>query len=286
MAAAAHTDRARLRGEKAVVCVVEPEVEIAVPAFQRGGIDIYVCPSCGTFVSDSAYDAEQYDDSYYTIATEDLEAIEHRWGFRWRYVLDGIAEHAPPGATVLDVGAGNGLFTKIAGEEYGFDARGLEISQDSAAFARKVLGVDLLVGDIAEHEGQYDVVTAFSVIEHVEDPRAMLDLLLARLKPGGLLVLATPNPGCIQRRVKGVRRWGMICPPHHLNILTTDGLDEMLGRAHLKVLRREAISTSVKAVKRIDTSGQLLRRAIFQTLRVTGLGADQLVFAKAATRLD
>ncbi|MEZ5245672.1 MAG: class I SAM-dependent methyltransferase [Acidimicrobiales bacterium] len=265
--------------ERAISCVVEPEIDLVAPAFRHDGIDVYVCPSCGTLVSDAAYDPEQYDESYYTIASDDLDAIEQRWGFRWRYVLDGIADRCPAGASILDVGAGNGLFTKLAVEEYGFVATGLEVSEESARFADSVLGVELLVGDVADHDGTYDVVTAFSVIEHVADPAGMLSQLTARLRPGGLLVVATPNPGCIQRRVKGIRRWGMVCPPHHLNIFTSRGLERLLARAGFTVVHRETISTSVKAVEPIDTSGQLLRRAVFRGLRAMGLGADQLVFS-------
>lgn len=263
-----------------VACVAEPEVAITTPSFQRNGIDVYVCPSCGTYVCDSGYEVEQYDDSYYTIASADLDEIDGRWGFRWRYVLDRIAAEVDTGSTVLDVGAGNGYFVKLAAEEYGLAATGIEISEASAAFAREHLGVDLLVEDLADHDETYDVVTAFSVLEHVEDPAAMLASLIARVRPGGLLVLATPNPACIQRRVKGEKRWSMICPPHHLNIFTRAGLERMVSAAGLDPLSWETISTSVKAVRRIDTDGQLLRKAIFHTFRATRLGADQLLFAR------
>ncbi|MDW3217522.1 MAG: class I SAM-dependent methyltransferase [Acidimicrobiales bacterium] len=263
-----------------VMCVAEPGVAITDPSFQRNGIDVYVCPSCGSYVCDSGYEVEQYDDSYYTIASADLDEIEGRWGFRWRYVLDRIAADVDAGSTVLDVGAGNGYFVKLAAEEYGLAATGIEISEASAAFARDHLGVDLLVEDLAEHDETYDVVTAFSVLEHVEDPAAMLASLIARVRPGGLLVLATPNPACIQRRVKGEKRWSMICPPHHLNIFSRTGLERMVSAAGLEPLSWEAISTSVKSVRRIDTDGQLLRKAIFHTFRATRLGADQLLFAR------
>jgi cyclopropane fatty-acyl-phospholipid synthase-like methyltransferase len=46
---------------------------------------------------------------------------------------------------VLDVGAGNRQFVKIAANEYDLEATGLEIFQASADFARDVIGVDLSV---------------------------------------------------------------------------------------------------------------------------------------------
>jgi SAM-dependent methyltransferase len=268
-------------GDVKTVCPIEPQVVLGEPEFTKSGIDIYVCPSCGSFLADSGYDATQYGDDYYTIATPDLDAIEYRWGFRWRYVLGVIVEQAGSDASVLDVGAGNGFFVKVARDEFGLDAAGIEISPEAGAFAGDVLGVDLLIGDISNHDETYDVVTAFSVIEHVADPLAMVEMLASKLKPGGLLVLATPNPSCIQRRVKGVKRWAMICPPHHLNVLTTRGVEALLGGAGFEIIRRETISTHVKSVQRFDTSSQVLRRLIFRGLRMAGLGADQLVFARA-----
>ncbi len=196
-------------------------------------------------------------------------------------ILDDIVEMAGRGSTLLDVGAGNGYFVKLGRDEFGLAASGIEISDAAAGFASDVLGVDLMVGDISDHEGTDDVVTTCSVIERVADPVAMIEMLGAELSPGGLLALATPNPGCIRRRVKGVRRWAMICPPHHLSVLTGRGQDALLERAGFEPHRRETISTHVKSVKRIDTSGQHLRRAVFRGLRVTGLGADQPVFARA-----
>jgi len=263
-----------------VTCAAEPDIVIDAPSFQRNGIDIYVCPSCGTYVSDCGYSSDQYDDSYYTIASTDTAEIEGRWGFRWRYVLDQLLELSPGTRTVLDVGAGNGLFTKIAGEEYGLDATGIEISAASVDFARDVLGVELLVEDLADHDGTYDCVTAFSVIEHVSDPLGMLEQLAERVTPGGVLILATPNPKCIQRRIKGEKKWGMICPPHHLNIFSRRGLEDMVGTIGLHAESWETISTSVKLVRRFDTPKHHLRRAIFHAFRAGHLGADQLLIAR------
>jgi len=263
------------------MCVAEPDVELPLrPSFQRNDIDVYVCASCGTYVCDAPYDADQYNESYYTIAAQDRASLESRWGFRWRYVLDRIRKQAPESSSILDVGAGNGLFVKLAAEEFDLRATGIEISRPSVEFAQATLGVDLIEEDLNEHLGTYDVVTAFSVIEHVADPRAMVRSLAQHTEPGGLVVVATPSPASIQRRVRGERRWGMICPPHHLNIFTRRGLEQLLAEEGLEVLDWEAISTSVKAVRRIDTDSELLRRSIFQALRATSLGADQLVFAR------
>src|SRR3546814_15614340 len=57
---------------------------------------------------------------------------------------------------------------------------GLEISYHAGELA----GLDI---------GTFDLVTSMEVIEHVADKRAILASLAAVMKPGGLVVLSTPN---------------------------------------------------------------------------------------------
>jgi 2-polyprenyl-3-methyl-5-hydroxy-6-metoxy-1,4-benzoquinol methylase len=135
-----------------------------------------------------------------------------------------MPKHQETAGSLLDVGAGNGYFVRVAGKEFGMHAAGIEISDMAVRFARDNLGVELILGDVATHQGEYDVVTSFNVIEHLENPQRHLADLLRVLKPGGSLVITTPNPRCIQRLAVGLEKWKMICPPHHLNLFHVDAM--------------------------------------------------------------
>jgi len=109
------------------------------------------------------------------------------------------------GTRLLDVGSGYGYFCKAA-QEAGWHADGTEISHHAASIAKADYGLTTFVGTLNEfHERGcdqlYDVLTMFDVIEHVEDPVALLRVAGELLKPGGICVIRTPNLLSIEAEV-------------------------------------------------------------------------------------
>ena len=235
-------------------------------------------------MGDLPFVAEQYEaENYYTLAYQDPSAIEQEWGFRWRYILRRIVE-LYPGARVLDVGAGNGYFVFLARKEFGLHADGVEISEAEIAFAREKFGVRLLKQPLSELAGGYDVVTSFNVLEHVKEPWRLLREMAETSAPDGVLVLTTPNPGCVHRRMKGLRRWGMVDPPHHINLFPRAALAHLLREAEFVPVAYETLSTYIRFVRRYDTRGLLFRRMLFRALQMFNLGADHLFIARRVPR--
>src|SRR5439155_1631346 len=115
-----------------------------------------------------------------------------------------------PAGRVLDVGCGTGyLLERLAGR--GFSGVGVDLSPRSVEHARerlRAVGADgrlrAEVGSAYDPpEGPFDLITLTDVLEHLEDPRACLRGLRARLAPDGLIVVSTPN----RRSLPGARRW-------------------------------------------------------------------------------
>jgi 2-polyprenyl-6-hydroxyphenyl methylase/3-demethylubiquinone-9 3-methyltransferase len=125
---------------------------------------------------------------------------------RLKYLRDRIDQHwqtdecsrSPlDGKSALDVGCGAGLLAEPLAR-LGASVSGLDASPEVIAVARQHaatmgLAIDYRVGDVQALEGQFDLVTAMEVIEHVADPETFLKALARRLAPGGLLVMSTPN---------------------------------------------------------------------------------------------
>ena len=113
----------------------------------------------------------------------------------------------PPGSRILDVGSGYGYFLRAA-QDRGWQAEGTEISHHAATVAQAEYGLDTFVGTLSDFfergvREPYDVLSMFDVVEHVEDPVALLRIAGELLKPGGMCVIRTPNLLSIEARVFG-----------------------------------------------------------------------------------
>ena len=231
-------------------------------------------------MADMEFVHEQYEsDSYYTMASRNKNDVEVHWGFRWRHILHRLLRYTER-PRLLDVGAGNGFFIYLARKEFGLPADGLEISDAESAYAREMFGIDFIRCDLAQVKGKYEALTSFNVIEHVPNPAALLAGMRDRLDEGGYLIVTTPNPSCIHRRVLGLQKWSMVAPPHHINLSTRVALEQMLRHAGFEVLEYSTISTYINFVRSFDTKGLLLRRTVFHALKGANLGADHFLICR------
>ena len=122
---------------------------------------------------------------------------------RWHFVTSHLPR-TRNGEKVFDVGCGSGAYT-IGLAKRGYEAVGLswdERNQAIAAERARLVGAEKAsfpIGDarkleqLQEHRGRYDYVLSLENVEHILDDRKLFKDLAACLKPGGWLVLSTPN---------------------------------------------------------------------------------------------
>ena len=136
---------------------------------------------------------------------------EHRLGElngRWRLSL--IRQFAT-GGRLLEVGCARGDFLRVAREC--FDVYGVEPNPELAREGQQFATV---YEGLVEHApwSEFDVAVAFHVIEHVDSPSQFVSGIAGRLKPGGLLVVETPNIGSVPYRLFR-SRWRQFIPEHY-----------------------------------------------------------------------
>ena len=151
-------------------------------------------------------------------------------------VSKALVRMGAPGGDLLEVGAGYGLFLEAIRPAYG-SVMGTEYSDAVAADGRS-RGLDLRTGgiDAVPADRRFDCIVGAHVIEHVYDPRAFVAGLVDRLRPGGYLLLATPDMGSPWRRAMG-RRWPSFKVPEHVTYYDRRTLRALLVDARLEDIR-------------------------------------------------
>lgn len=111
----------------------------------------------------------------------------------YRLVARTIRDRHAGGGTLVDVGCGTGALWDFARDRFdryaGVDVVRYEGFPADGAFHE----VDLETGRVPLPDGSADVVVAVEAIEHVENPRAFVRELARLARPGGLVVVTTPN---------------------------------------------------------------------------------------------
>lgn len=135
------------------------------------------------------------------------------------------------GGRVLDVGCGNGRFLSTM-RTLGWEVEGVEFSEAGVNAAR-MSGLSVHHGDLASAafpDASFDLVTARHVIEHIPAPHAFIGEIARVLKPGGRLVVETPNSAALGRQWFNTY-WYANDVPRHLFLFSPTNL-ERLAVAH------------------------------------------------------
>lgn len=261
-------------------CIIDKQHGPPKYFFRKNRIPVHICPTCGLIMAEVGPHLHEYEDEdYYLLRFHTLREIDEYWGYRWRQVLEVIQQVVSP-ASLLDVGAGNGYFVYLARNEFGIDAQGIDISRTHTEYAGRLLDIHIEREALHQHSRTgYSAVTIFNVLEHVADPVAMVRESHARLAETGFLAITTPNPAGLAARRTGLKGWGMIEPPHHVNLFTRASLTAILCGNGFRPVHYETLSSYLSWPAWISTNDHPLRRMIFRALRALHLGRDHFIIA-------
>jgi 2-polyprenyl-3-methyl-5-hydroxy-6-metoxy-1,4-benzoquinol methylase len=152
--------------------------------------------------------------------------------------LDLVERHAGGRGRLLDVGCSTGLLLEQA-RARGWQVEGVELSRALAdAARRRNPGVTIHESDFLawgdEARARYDAVVAIDVFEHVLAPGDFVGRAAALLRPGGVVLVQTPNAGSLRARLHG-GRWNMLLPEYHFHLPSARALAGLLRHEGLAV---------------------------------------------------
>jgi SAM-dependent methyltransferase len=204
----------------------------------------YRCRACGLiFLWPIPGDLDRYYPTDYYGFPGTLQEMESAVGGE-RYKIE-MVKQLPSGGRLLEIGPGGGGFAYLA-KQAGFEVSAIEMNAESCRYLADVIGVRAIHrADSAAavlEEGTHDVIAAWHVIEHLEDPWPTVAAAAARLAPSGILILAAPNPASFQFRILG-RNWVHVDAPRHLQLIP---LSVLQRRAEGLGLRPVLITTNDK----------------------------------------
>jgi len=211
------------------------------------------CTTCGCWYIakvPSMLDIEkQYDGYYHTHRPTDLSEKTASWMLKetrkasetdWQLntlskLLGGIS-----GKRVLDVGCGICRFLLLA-RSRGADVVGCDLSPEACEFANNRLSITLHQSELHlchSSIGNVDAVVMRDFIEHPVEPLIDIQAAVSILKPGGLLLLHTPNGGEAGTDVETGKKWiGFRVDLDHLQYVSPQTINWLARKCDLSIER-------------------------------------------------
>jgi 2-polyprenyl-3-methyl-5-hydroxy-6-metoxy-1,4-benzoquinol methylase len=239
------------------------------------------CDSCGVYWLDPAPPVHELWKAYATYHTHTrrpghrlgraIFSLVHRClrlGLLPLWMASGLKREADylrfmtladePAGRLLDVGCGGGRFLNRM-KRRGWQVEGTDFDEQAAKKVTARYGIRTYVGDLAQCElpaDSFDVITMSQAIEHLYDPKGTLRECLRVLKPGGLLVMTTPNA-----LSRGAAEFGAFWrgweAPRHLHLFTVESLRRLTESAGFDVAEARTYSTGAAVVYRVSRTNQL-----------------------------
>lgn len=156
----------------------------------------------------------------------DRRIAPHVWNQYHNQLDTYLAFAGPQPIDILDVGCAQGTLALLLAER-GHRVTAVDLRRDFLTYAqsRHTQGeVRFMAANVLDDEipGSYDLVFANQIIEHLVYPDRLLERLKRKLKPGGRLVVTTPNGQYVKNPLPSYRQLGNPKDWEHLQF-TADG---------------------------------------------------------------
>ncbi len=196
--------------------------------------DFLKCQNCGLRYAEKMPTPQQLVRLYSDVVDPEYEAEKEGRGENFLRILK-LMEKLKGKGELLDVGAATGILMEMA-EKRGWKTRGVEVSGWACEVAKRK-GLEVFHGDFLDYPEtkKFDSITMIDVIEHLAEPAKAIKKAYGLLKPGGLLVLVTPDIESPTAKLMGKRWWHF--RPAHVNFFSRRTINWLADNFGFKILK-------------------------------------------------
>ena len=211
---------------------------------------IHECPKCGLLFTEPRPSKEKIgeyykSEEYYSHQENKKGLIPRIYEWVKSINLKGKCKIATEGLTkgkVLDIGCGVGDFLHVM-ESLGWETTGIEPSEEAQAIAKKRTKAELYSPEDIEilHDENFDLITMWHVLEHVDDLKTEIAHLQRLLKKGGRLVLALPNFKSYDAEFYK-EKWAAYDVPRHLSHFCRKSIANIFKNSQLQLIKTNKLA--------------------------------------------
>ncbi|MBC8345250.1 MAG: class I SAM-dependent methyltransferase [Candidatus Marinimicrobia bacterium] len=189
---------------------------------------------------------------------------------------------------VLEVGCGPGVFYK-PWQSANVSWTGIDINPYWKEFGQQNQ-IPISNYPIDSIKDQYDVIMAYQVIEHVEDPVSFMKGIIARLKPGGIVHLELPNQNALTSKLRRISSqfsydYGFIQPPMHLRAFRKKTICRLFKDFNLESKLVLTCGNTDKIWGQVRDYN-LLQKSLYRLAGMFGLGSLLIGVAQKGDSID
>jgi 2-polyprenyl-3-methyl-5-hydroxy-6-metoxy-1,4-benzoquinol methylase len=215
-------------------------------------------------------DSITYDEKYFEpLENKHYGMKEYTHQTEWRLekarrIMDVVVANAgtrgerwtkkPSAVKMLDVGSGIGYFRQAA-QTLGFEHHGIDLSENIIKQCKDTFGFETWQGRVEDLRKiaagkQFQLITMFDVIEHLEKPRSVVTMLKEFLAEDGTLVIRTPNLAAQEAEILGDYYYSFKLD--HVRYFSANSLNEMMHGVKMKSVFSETASHLFKGILGAD----------------------------------
>lgn len=223
----------------------------------RFGLDIWRCRDCRhgfqnprlkyDMATRLYMDDRSASDIYTAPLQIEIDEVKYKYGIDLVELALG-----KKGKKILDIGCGAGVFLKMAHKNDWPICVGVDPNENYSKIYKEARGVQYIQGTLEKLDNynvgtNYDCVSMWSVLEHMNDPRQVIKKLSAILAPGGVIFILVPNLDSLATRL--MRQLSPTFAWKHPNFFCKESLSVLLGNCGFVPVLMETVITEIDNIR-------------------------------------